>query len=84
MDQVVGVVETRNRLPSILKAITAGKRFIIAQRSHARAILISPEELETLEVSADHALLEDLKVAQKEIRLGRYTKAETYFAKKRH
>lgn len=83
MDKVIGMVETRNHLPAILKSVTSGKRYIITQRSHARAVLISPEELETLEIAADKELLEDLRVAQKEIRGHQYVKAEKYFAKKK-
>lgn len=83
MDKVIGMVETRNHLPAILKSMVNGKRYIITQRSHARAVLISPEELETLEAQADKELLEDLRTAQKEIHLGRYVKAENYFTKKK-
>lgn len=83
MDKVIGMVETRKQLPAILKSVANGKRYIITQRSHARAVLISPEELETLEISADKELLEDLRDAQKDIQQGRYIKAEKYFAKKK-
>lgn len=84
MDKVIGVVETRNRLPAVLKEVARGKRYIITQRSHARAVLISPEELETLEISADKKLLEDLKTAKEEIARGRYVRASDYFKKKKH
>jgi len=83
MDKVIGVVETRNHLPAILKGVTQGKRYIITQRSHARAVLISLEELETLEACADKGLPEDLKAAKEDIKSGRYVRAETYFGKKK-
>lgn len=83
MDRVIGAVETRTHLPAILKAVTYGKRFIITQRSHARAVLISPEELESLEAAADRGLLEDLMAARKDIRMGRTVRAKTYFLRKK-
>lgn len=83
MDKVIGVVETRNHLPAILKQVAAGRHFIITQRSHARAVLISPEDLETLEVQADTRLLEDIKAAKDDIRNGRVVKASAYFRRRK-
>ena len=83
MDKVIGVVEIRSHFPATLKEVAHGKRFIITQRSHPRAVLISPEELETLEVSANLKILEDLKKAQEDIQGGRYIKASDYFSKKK-
>ena len=83
MDKVIGMAQARENFPFYLKAVSQGKRFIVAQRSHPRAVLISPEELETLEVSADKKLLEDLKKAQQDIVHGRVLKAENYFSKKK-
>ena len=67
MDKVIGVMEVRTRLRELLKKVTRGERFIITQRSHARAVLLSPEAVETLEVMADKKLLEDLKIAKYQI-----------------
>lgn len=67
MDKVIGVMETRAHLRELLKKVAQGQRFIITQRSHPRAVLMSPEEVETLEISADKKLLEDLKIAKLEI-----------------
>lgn len=83
MDKVVGIVETRNRLPAILNDVASGRRYIVTQRSHPRAVLISPEELETLEVQADHDLLEDIKAAKQDIRAGRFVRAKDYFSKRK-
>jgi len=79
MDKVIGVVETRSQLPKLLKRVANGERFIIAQRSKARAVLLSPEEVETLEVMADKALLRELIEAKADIKAGRYRKYEEYF-----
>ena len=83
MDKVIGVVETRNRLRGILEEVGRGRRFIIAQRSKAKAVLLSPEEVETLEVMADKELLRELLEAKADIREGRFRTYEDYFGKKR-
>ena len=83
MDKIVGVSETRSHLPSILKDVAGGMRYVITQRSHAKAVLISTEDLESLEVAADRELLEDLRAAQADIHRGRYEKAGSYFARKK-
>ncbi len=54
---------------------------MITQRSHARAVIISPEELETLEIQADKTLLEDIRAAKEDIRKGRVIRASSYFSK---
>ena len=83
MDKVVGVVETRDHLRELLNEVGRGRRIIIAQRSKARAVLISPEEMETLEVMADKALLRELVEAKADIRAGRFTTFNAYFKKPR-
>lgn len=83
MDKIIGVSETRSHLPFILKNVAGGMRYIITQRSHVRAVLISPEEIESLEVAADRDLLNDLLAARTDIRNGRYEKARSYFARKK-
>lgn len=81
MDKIVGIVQARSSLPSILKEVASGKRYVITQRSHARAVIISPEELETLEIQADKTLLEDIRAAKEDIRKGRVIRASSYFSK---
>lgn len=56
---------------------------MITQRSHARAVIISPEALETLEIQADKALLEDIKAAKDDIRKGRVVPAAAYFSRRK-
>jgi antitoxin (DNA-binding transcriptional repressor) of toxin-antitoxin stability system len=83
MDKVIGVVETRSQLPKILERVANGERFIIAQRSRARAVLLSPEEVETLEVMADKKLLKELVEAKEDIKTGRYQTFEKFFKEPR-
>ena len=40
---------------------------------------MSVEELETLEVMADHALLDEIRQAKDDIKAGRYVPYEEYF-----
>ena len=84
MDKVVGVVETRNNLRELLDEVGRGKRVIIAQRSRARAVLMNPEDIETLEVMADRELLRELVEAKSDIRAGRYKTFDAYFKKSSH
>ena len=79
MDKVIGMVETREKLPGILKNISLGKRYIITQRSKAKAAIISLEELESLEILADRELLKEIKEAKEDIKEGRYKSYQKYF-----
>lgn len=83
MDKVVGVLETRNHLRELLEEVGKGRRIIITQRSRARAVLLSPEEAETMEVMADKALLRELLEAKADMKTGRYTTFDRYFKKPR-
>jgi len=83
MDKVVGVVETRNNLRGLLNEVGKGRRVIIVQRSKARAVLVSPEDMETLEVMADKDLLRELIEARADIRAGRYKTFDDYFGNSR-
>lgn len=79
MDKVIGVVDTRIHLPQILKNIARGTRYIITQRSKAKAVLVSLEELETLEIMADKKLLKEIEEAKGDILAGRYKSYKQYF-----
>ncbi len=82
MDKVIGVSKLRTSLASILKDVKKGAHYIIVQRSRASAVLLSPEEVETLEVLADRKLLEDILKAKEDIAEGRAVSYEEYFGKK--
>lgn len=58
MDYIVPISEARGRLPELIKKIAAiGKHLIITRNGRAAAVMISPEEFETLEVKTDPELL---------------------------
>lgn len=82
MDKVIGIAKLRSSLASIIKDVTRGAHYVIVQRSKAKAVLLSPEEVETLEVLADRKLLEEILEAKKDILEGRFAAYEDFFGKK--
>ena len=83
MDKTIGISELRNSIASKIKEVhEKGSRYVILQRSKAKAVLLSPEEIETLEVMAYKELLEDIKKAKDDIKEGRYTLYEDFFSQK--
>ena len=82
MDKVIGMAKLRSSLASIIKDVTRGVHYIIVQRSKAKAVLLSPEEVEALEVLADRKLLEEILEAKKDILEGRFATYEDFFGRK--
>jgi prevent-host-death family protein len=82
MDKVVGISKLRSSLSSIIKDVAKGSHYIVVQRSRAKAVILSPEEVETLEVLADRELLEEVLEAKKDVLEGRFTSYEEFFGKK--
>jgi prevent-host-death family protein len=82
MDKVVGISKLRSSLSSIIKDVAKGSHYIVVQRSRAKAVILSPEEVETLEVVADRKLLEEIREAKKDVRESRFTTYEKFFGKK--
>ncbi len=71
MDYIVPVSEARGKLPDLIKKIShAGKHLIITTNGKPTAVMISPEELETLEIMADRKLLQSILRAEDDIRNG--------------
>ena len=83
MDKIIGIVEARQTLPKVVKTVARGKRVVITQRSHPVAVLVSLDEIETLEILADKQLMADLVVAKQEIRQGRGTPLEDFLKDER-
>ena len=72
MDYIVPISEARGMLPELIKKIShMGKHLIITRNGRAEAVMISPEELETLEVKADNKLLQSIVRAEEDIKAGR-------------
>jgi prevent-host-death family protein len=73
MDQIIPISEARSRLPELVKTIAKniGKHLIITRNGRAEAVMMSAEELETLEVKADDKLLRSILKAEEDIKAGR-------------
>jgi prevent-host-death family protein len=76
-------METRANLRRLLGQVRRGRRFVITERSKPRAVLLSPEEVETLEIMADRKTLQELVEAKADIKAGRYATYEAFFGKPR-
>ncbi len=71
MDYIMPISEVRGKLPELIKKISAaGKHLIITRNGKPEAVLISPEEVETLEIKADQNLLRSILRAEEDIQKG--------------
>ncbi len=80
MDYIVPISEARGKLPELIEKISRiGKRLIITRNGRAEAVMISLEELETLEIKADSALLRSILRAEEDIKEGKlYSHKEVF------
>ncbi len=82
MDKTIGISELRKAISSKVKEVHENRsRYIIIQRSKPKAVLMSPEEVETLEIMADKEILNEIKQAKEDIQTGRFTSYEEFFQK---
>lgn len=79
MDKVIGIVDARTHMKEIIEGTARGLRYIITSRSKPKAVLVSVEELETLEVMADKEQMKDLIEAKEDIKAGRLISADEFF-----
>lgn len=80
MDMIVPISEARSRLSELIeKAAHVGKHLIITRNGKAQAVIISPEEMETLEIKADRELLRSILRAREDVREGRFYSHEQLF-----
>ena len=83
MDKTIGVSELRKSIASIIKEIhEKGSRYIIMQHSRAKAVLVSPDEMETLEVKTGRIIFEDVKGAKEDEINKELSSYEKFFGKK--
>jgi len=83
MDKTIGISELRKAISSKVKEVHEDRsRYIIIQRSKPKAVLMSPEEVETLEIMADKETLNEIKQAKEDIQKGRFASYEEFFQKK--
>ena len=81
MDKIASISHVRAHLPAIVSALGRRKRdrVIITRNGAAAAVLLSPEELETLETLADRELMLSLLKAEEDVKAGRLVKHEDVF-----
>jgi len=61
MDKTIGISEFRKSIASIIEEVhERGSRYIIMQHSRAKAVLLSPNEMETLEVKTERTNKKEL------------------------
>jgi prevent-host-death family protein len=82
MTKISPISEVRAHLPEVVTEVQKKKkRFIITRQGRAACIMISLDELETLEVMSDPELLKSLIRAEGDIKAGRlYTHKEVFGA----
>jgi len=81
MTRIVPVSYLRAHLPEMVSAIGKKKRdrVIITRNGTASAVLVSPEELETLEILADKKLMLSLLRAEEDARANHLVEHEEIF-----
>ena len=71
MDYIMPISEVRGKLPEVIKKISnVGKHLIITRNGKPEAVLLSTEELETLEIKADQKMLQAILRAEEDIKNG--------------
>lgn len=81
MDKIAGISEVRSHLPEIVKLLGKKKRlrYVITRDGKPSAVLISPDELETLEILADKKLMLSLLKAEEDEKAGKLVEYEDIF-----
>lgn len=81
MDRITPISEVRAHLPEIVRALRKRRRehIIITRGGHPSAVLVSPEEMETLEILADKRLMLSLLKAETDEQAGRLVTHEDVF-----
>ncbi len=81
MDKIASISDVRARLPEIVSLIEKKKRtrYVITRGGKPAAVILSPEELETLEILADKKLMLSLLKAEEDVRAGRIVSYEDVF-----
>ena len=84
MDKIAPLSEVRGNLSGIISRMENDrKRLIVTVHGKAAAVIISPEELETLEITADAELLSSLRRALEDVKAGRLVSHKELFRAKR-
>jgi len=80
MEKIAPLSEVRSRLSEIVSGIVGTyKRLVVTRNGKPAAVIISPEELETLEIMADAGLVRSLNRAIEDMNAGRLVSHEDLF-----
>ena len=80
MEYIMPISEVRAKLAEVIKKISnRGKHLIITKNGKPEAVILSPEELETLEIKADPKLLQSILRAEEDIQKGNLYSHEDIF-----
>jgi prevent-host-death family protein len=72
IDYIIPISEARGKLPELIKKIAAiGKHLIITRNGRAAVVMISPEELETLEIKTNPELLRAIIRGEEDMEAGK-------------
>jgi len=80
VDYIMPISEVRGKLPELIKKISCkGKYLIITRNGKPEAVMLSPEQLETLKIKADQKLLQSILRAEEDIQKGNLYSHEDVF-----
>jgi antitoxin YefM len=80
MDFTLPASKVRTKLPQLIQKIAqTGKHLIITKSGQPVAVMLSPEELETLEIKTDAKLLESILQAELDIKNGKLYSHQNVF-----
>ena len=83
MDKTIGISELRKSITSIIKDVhKKGSRYIILQHSQAKAVLLSLDEMETLEVTNEKGQSGDVTSAVEDKIMEEISSYEKFYGKK--
>lgn len=81
MDTIAPLTEVRARLPQLVRQLqrrTRG-RILVTRNGRPAAFLVSPEEMETLEILSDKRLMLSLLRGEEDARRGRLVRHDELF-----
>lgn len=80
MDKIAPISEVRAHLPEVIDELQASKKHcVITRQGKPVGVIVSPEEMETLETLADTDLIKSLIRAEEDMKLGRVYKHKDVF-----
>jgi prevent-host-death family protein len=84
MDKIRPLSEVRSNLSGIVSRMRSDRRrLVVTVHGKPAAVIVSPEEIETLEITADAELLDSLRRALEDVRAGRLVRHKELFRAKR-